>query len=134
MTYSIVYLEYLKSDAWRERRASKLEASKFRCERCGEREGLEVHHLSYDRLGQERTDDLIVLCKSHHWVADELRRGNDIDFDVEVGATLPDKFVGTCPRCGTELVKSSYYAQNGSMFCPKCRETVAFKSTRTRYP
>lgn len=69
------YTEYLRSSTWRERRAVKLQQAKYRCQKCGEREGLEVHHKTYERLGNEANDDLIVLCKSCHWVADEFRRG-----------------------------------------------------------
>jgi hypothetical protein len=72
----IRYSEYIHSEKWRERRLAKLEQAHFRCEKCGEKHGLSVHHKTYDRLGNERADDLIVLCGSCHWVADEYRKGN----------------------------------------------------------
>ena len=71
------YHSYLQSSTWKERRSAKLQQAKYKCKRCGERIGLQVHHLNYDRLGDERTDDLIVLCRACHWVADVERKGNN---------------------------------------------------------
>lgn len=72
------YAAYLKSSKWRQRRRAKLQEANYECERkdCHERDRLEVHHLTYERLGNERSDDLIVLCQSCHWGADEFRKGN----------------------------------------------------------
>jgi len=77
--HSRQYREYMHSEAWRRRRLVKLEAVKHRCEYCGERGRLSVHHLTYERLGCEYSDDLIVLCKPCHWVADEMRKNPDCD-------------------------------------------------------
>ena len=74
MKYSKKYLDYLGSVAWRRRRLAKLEEVRWKCQRCPETHGLQVHHLSYDNLGNEDTKELIVLCKACHWVADELRK------------------------------------------------------------
>lgn len=38
-----------------------------RCEICGRAYNLNVHHLTYDRVGgDEEPDDLIILCKKCH--------------------------------------------------------------------
>ena len=63
------YDEYIKSNLWRKRRYSALERVGFRCELCGEVDSLEVHHKTYERLGNEDPGDLVVLCKIHHWKA-----------------------------------------------------------------
>ena len=76
MTYSKEYTDYLHSSAWRARRAAKIEQAHHRCEHCKETDRLSVHHLTYERLGNEDPRDLVVLCESCHWVADELRKGN----------------------------------------------------------
>lgn len=39
---------------------------KAMCRKCGARKGLQVHHLSYARLGHESFDDLICVCKKCH--------------------------------------------------------------------
>jgi hypothetical protein len=72
--YSQMYLDYLKSELWKERRLATLERFEFRCIVCGENNRLEVHHLNYERLGDEDTKDLVILCKSHHWMADKERQ------------------------------------------------------------
>lgn len=75
--HSKEYTEYMKSEAWNERRLARLQKAKYRCERCGERDKLDVHHKTYEHLGNEPLSDLIALCQSCHWAADEERRGNN---------------------------------------------------------
>jgi hypothetical protein len=53
----------MASPAWRAVRRRKLGESP-RCAGCGGDERLEVHHLTYERLGHELMRDLRVLC---HW-------------------------------------------------------------------
>lgn len=62
------YQDYLKSDYWKQRRLAALERAEYLCQLCGEHDSLEVHHLSYERLGNEDPNDLFVICKSHHWM------------------------------------------------------------------
>lgn len=62
----INYAEYLQSDGWKERRQRKLEQAGHRCQRCESRSRLHVHHLTYQRLGKEHPDDLMVLCHRCH--------------------------------------------------------------------
>ena len=77
--HSKKYRNYMHSNAWQQRRLAKLEAANWRCEYCGETDRLSVHHLTYERLGHEQTDDLIVLCKSCHWIANEMRKNPSSD-------------------------------------------------------
>ena len=67
--------EYYKSPEWREKRSFALNRANHMCqqERCGRTSGLEVHHITYDNLYDEKPDDLIVLCKKHHRMADRER-------------------------------------------------------------
>lgn len=62
------YWEYIKSDLWKQRRYAALERADFRCELCGETDNLNVHHLTYERLGNEDPHDLMVICGGHHWM------------------------------------------------------------------
>ena len=78
------YRDYIHSEAWRERRLAKLEQAKYRCAKCGERDNLNVHHLNYDHLGNELSSDLIVLCRAHHWVADEIRKGRSVELEYQL--------------------------------------------------
>ena len=60
------YAEYLGSDHWKDVRARKLEAIGFCCESCSTKSYLQVHHLTYSRVGAERLGDLMVLCGRCH--------------------------------------------------------------------
>lgn len=60
------YQRYLQSAAWKTTRRLALERNGYRCSGCDETEHLEVHHLTYERLGHERPTDLMVLCGFCH--------------------------------------------------------------------
>jgi hypothetical protein len=60
--------QYLGTPEWRRCRDRALVRARWRCTwpDCREDQNLAVHHLSYERLGEERDDDLRVLCARHH--------------------------------------------------------------------
>lgn len=61
------YDEYMQSEKWREVREQRLEFAQGRCELCNRGEStLEVHHRTYERLGEENLSDLIALCSTCH--------------------------------------------------------------------
>jgi 5-methylcytosine-specific restriction endonuclease McrA len=64
--FSDEYISYLSSREWYRRRAGRLVAANFSCERCGCGEWLQVHHRTYKRLGNELNEDLEVLCSYCH--------------------------------------------------------------------
>ena len=67
------YREYLRSEKWERRRRAVIERSRGQCEWCCERPISEVHHLTYERLGDERLSDLAGLCNQcHKWAHTEL--------------------------------------------------------------
>jgi len=67
--FSPFYSGYIKSSAWYAKRDLKMRKSGYKCWWCGTSYNLEVHHLTYERLGRERLSDLMVLCHKHHdWV------------------------------------------------------------------
>lgn len=67
------YSEYLKSEHWRQRRKKFSAGHPIRCFVCGTRKRpIELHHLSYDRLGDELDSDLVWLCQRHHSEAHKL--------------------------------------------------------------
>lgn len=62
-----LYSHYLKSAAWLEFRASVIKERGRRCERCGQKSGvMQVHHLTYDRVGHELPMDVVILCVPCH--------------------------------------------------------------------
>jgi replicative DNA helicase len=60
------YHEYLQSDKWKSLRLLCLTRDQYRCRVCNESEHLEVHHRTYERIGQEQLDDLTTLCDKCH--------------------------------------------------------------------
>lgn len=88
------YWKYLGSAAYRKRRAAVLERANKRCERCGIRAGpdsvaLEVNHKTYERLGNERLDDLEALCPNCH---------------AEFHHKPVPHLIVSCPQCGERYV------------------------------
>ena len=63
--HNLSYAAYLKTPHWRELRQRKVAAEK-ECYICGATSGLEVHHMSYKRVGAERLSDLCLLCGACH--------------------------------------------------------------------
>jgi hypothetical protein len=58
---------YLSSPHWREFRQLALDFHGRRCFRCGYKGlFLNVHHLTYERLGNEHISDVVVLCRDCH--------------------------------------------------------------------
>lgn len=60
------YDEYLNHMHWNAIRTIKLEEAGFKCQLCGNKDRLNVHHNNYDNLFMEEKSDLIVLCESCH--------------------------------------------------------------------
>jgi 5-methylcytosine-specific restriction endonuclease McrA len=61
------YGDYLQSGVWGRYRAALLERAEDKCEMCGAEGTLHVHHKTYCRVGgNERFEDLIVLCPTCH--------------------------------------------------------------------
>lgn len=59
------YLEYISSKGWKSK-ARRLKQKFKKCQKCGYRNNLTVHHKHYQTLGRERDKDLIVLCWKCH--------------------------------------------------------------------
>ncbi len=61
------YSAYLHSKHWKKMRSIALKNASYKCQACSTKDSiLDVHHNSYDRLGNEDESDLIVLCRSCH--------------------------------------------------------------------
>ena len=60
------YEQYLLTGHWRSVRNWKLKQAWYQCAYCQVTRGLEVHHRTYERLGEELDTDLEVLCRGCH--------------------------------------------------------------------
>ena len=60
------YKEYLCSEDWQERRKLLMEETDWTCCECGAK-ATQLHHLSYENLGEEELDiDVVALCSHCH--------------------------------------------------------------------
>ena len=87
------YDDYMKSVEWEEKRQLRLRLDGFRCFKCGTSVNLQVHHITYERLGQERMGDLITLCGSCHKRLHEPKRQSRSEKDL---------FLETVKRLGVD--------------------------------
>jgi hypothetical protein len=69
------YAAYLQSPHWLRLRELVLRRDQYKCRRCGSsyhwadsnsQDVLHCHHMTYDRRGEERLDDLVTLCARCH--------------------------------------------------------------------
>ena len=60
------YEAYLQTDVWRAKRARVLARDRGVCQGCFELPATQVHHLTYERLGDEPLFDLISVCDECH--------------------------------------------------------------------
>lgn len=63
------YKKYITSNKWISLRRIIKEYNYYNCQLCGHPNSLEVHHMTYARLGHEHPDDLITLCRDCHQLA-----------------------------------------------------------------
>ena len=57
---------YMRSSAWKLRKLATLMVQNDQCKLCGSTHDLQLHHLTYERLGNEYQSDLVVLCGQCH--------------------------------------------------------------------
>jgi hypothetical protein len=60
------YDKYLQSPFWKQKSAIVKERDKYLCQMCLTEKATEVHHITYDRLFNELTSDLISVCSNCH--------------------------------------------------------------------
>ena len=63
------YHEYIQSEQWRSKASEAKRRAENRCQICYRKAGevtLDAHHRTYERLGDERPDDITVLCRECH--------------------------------------------------------------------
>lgn len=69
------YEKHLKSAQWKNTRRDLFRLRGEKCEVCGRRAAnLEIHHLTYERLGKELPSDLKIVCKKCHEDEDQKRK------------------------------------------------------------
>ena len=59
------YKDYIGSELWKNKREIELSYRKY-CELCGSKRRLQLHHLTYERVCNEKSSDFMVLCLKCH--------------------------------------------------------------------
>jgi hypothetical protein len=57
---------YLRSNKWKAKKATWYRKNGKWCRVCSTKKDIQLHHLTYDRLGNELLTDLTALCQKHH--------------------------------------------------------------------
>lgn len=70
------YKRYLKSKHWRGIK-EKIYQKYKKCQKCGKRYDLQVHHTTYENLGNEKLQDLLLLCRRCHYKTYHRHRQKD---------------------------------------------------------
>lgn len=60
------YADYLKSEYFQNFRLKVLKSRRYKCERCKGKYRLQIHHKHYASLGNEKLNDVMVLCITCH--------------------------------------------------------------------
>ncbi len=88
-----LYRSYLASPEWQVKRLAAITRDGGECRICAERFDLEVHHKTYDRVGDEAENDLTTLCdKCHKYITQMLRRRR------KKPTTIFDNVIGPMPE------------------------------------
>jgi 5-methylcytosine-specific restriction endonuclease McrA len=84
------YEKYVKLDCWSLRRGEYLKRHCY-CEMCGQSNvTLQVHHLTYERLGREKDDDLVAVCVPCHRTFHKLPQGTPKTWMLQHREHMPD--------------------------------------------
>lgn len=67
MQTKIDYKKYLKSDYWKDIKEQVHKRDNYKCRLCNSENNLQVHHKTYEFLGNENLEELITLCKKCHF-------------------------------------------------------------------
>jgi len=68
------YHRYINSPEWRARRKTYFQKHPPICARCKTGEHIHLHHMTYDRLGEELDVDMVPLCEPCHDQVHKLHR------------------------------------------------------------
>jgi len=101
------YSKYIGSDKWKKKRLERLAIDNNKCQTChedGTNYGLQVHHATYDRFGDEDMSDLITLCTQCHDAITNVFRARRDQGDIAVDVYQSERFT----RESTNTYEFSY--------------------------
>lgn len=63
---AVEYDAYIRSPEWTTRADAAKTRAGGRCQVCCSSRDIQAHHRTYERLGRERPEDIVVLCDECH--------------------------------------------------------------------
>ena len=94
------YGEYLRSQHWQNVRRKRLSLDGYKCVICGGGENLNVHHLTYERRGNENIEeDVVTLCHPCHAMLHRIK-----ELSSEEYAHINDGYEYSVPNFYKKLV------------------------------
>lgn len=82
--------KYIRSKAWRERRAVVLILARMRCIHCLRKKATQVHHNTYDNWRAEPLTDLDPICRGCHCRIHHIPYGAGFSLGALAGAIVAD--------------------------------------------
>lgn len=92
------YEDYLKTNHWHKKKAAYKQEHVYQCNMCDETGCLDLHHMTYERIGNEPFEDLLYLCKSCH---------RTIHLEINPYQTKVLKTIESKRRKGTNRIKAN---------------------------
>lgn len=83
---------YMQSNKWHNIRSIVLSRDNYACKVCSSVDSLEIHHMSYEHLGDEQLSDLVTLCRKCHFTLHEqlgYDRETFFDFSILTNPKIP---------------------------------------------
>lgn len=81
----VAYHAYLETPEWKARRNAAIRRAGGSCQLCDSPKFLQVHHRTYDRIGNEDPSDLTVLCgrchKKFHDIGEKGHKTHSLSLD-----------------------------------------------------
>lgn len=87
----MAYCNYLTSPEWIEKR-EKRKLIDGKCAICGKPYDLQVHHLTYENVPDEKTTDLVTLCRPCHIRIENMKRQPGSDSFNQLNILLQYQF------------------------------------------
>ena len=70
------HADYISSRKWHNRKARYYRDHDKRCNACGTKDKIHLHHKTYVRMGSELDEDLVPLCESCHTKVHKIHRAD----------------------------------------------------------